>query len=490
MKRVTFQSTDGILRNPGCGILYLQRGMNKVRFEDVPKDSWFLKERLTDKIAFCIPWSVIEPEEGNFLWRHSDWEGCIDSWIKAGFKVALEIRGMDTLGTFYNEGVPQWVFDAGAKFVDEPIKNYRGTFLLNNIPDDSELPVRYPVYWDPVYLEKVEHLVSAMGERYNGRQEVEYVGIGHMGRWGEMHIADHGPLKPWFDAGLSLEAYIKAHKRIIDIYRKAFPDTELSQEICVPVFGEAGQPDLFSMESAEPIFSYLAGNGIHIKQNGLGKAWRCCDSKYLDGPVKDLMMRYRDKTKVCFENLVLPKALQEGLDCGISYWHRGGESQGLGIMRVEENIPVHNKGIYSFYRFFSEEYDELDIEAQKNIWRMMARKCGYRLELKEAMIPEKLELGKVFACELKWNNSGSAKCHEKLETVLALFDRKDSLVVWSQAQGGGSKEWMLPARMPRGEFALLAGLRLPKRHGQMMQLPLKDELAPGLYLLADVSVDL
>ena len=98
--------------------------------------------------------------------------------------------GMDTLGTFYNEGTPQWVFDAGAKYVDEPIDLYRGTFLLNDIPENGTFPVRYPVYWDEIYLEKTEQLVRALGKRYNGRPEVEYVVIGHMGRWGEMHIAD------------------------------------------------------------------------------------------------------------------------------------------------------------------------------------------------------------------------------------------------------------------------------------------------------------
>ena len=160
--------TEEILRNPGCGIFYLQRGRNKVRFDEVPADAWFLRENLTDKISFSLAWSVIEPEEGRFLWEHPDWEGCINSWIDAGFKVSLQIRGMDTWGTLYNDGVPQWVFDAGAKYIDEPMEIYRHSFTLNFLSDDSGKPVRYPVYWDKVYLEKVRNLVDAMGERTTG----------------------------------------------------------------------------------------------------------------------------------------------------------------------------------------------------------------------------------------------------------------------------------------------------------------------------------
>ena len=60
---------SAVLRNRGCGINYLQR-RNKLRFDEVPEDAWFLRERLSDKIAIDISWSQLEPEEGKFLWDH------------------------------------------------------------------------------------------------------------------------------------------------------------------------------------------------------------------------------------------------------------------------------------------------------------------------------------------------------------------------------------------------------------------------------------
>ncbi len=412
-----YKDKGQILFNPGCGILYLQRGRNKLRYEDVAQDNWFIRERLTDKIAFSLTWSVLEPEEGKYCWNHPDWEGAINSWIENGYKVALQVRGMGTLGTCYNDGVPQWVFDAGAKFIDEPIEKYRKTFLLNNIPSDCEDPIRYPVYWDPIYLAKVEQLVKAMGERYNGRPEIEFIGIGHMGRWGEMHIAEHNPLKPWLDAGLSIENYISGHKKIIDIYREAFPDTELSQEIGSPAFGEEGAPnDYLTLDDAGEILEYLAENRIHIKFNGLGKSWHG-GSPYLEGKVKEIMQRYRHRTKICFENLVLPEALEEGLECGMTYWHRGGESQGLGVMKIDNDIPIQDKKIFSFYPFFTEQYDALTLEDQKNVWRNMALKCGYRLLIEDISLSEDFS-----GARLRLRNIGAAPCYERMKLSVSLVD--------------------------------------------------------------------
>lgn len=434
--------SNRILCNPGCGILYLQRGFHKLPFSAVPWDAWFLRERLTDKIAIHLPWSALEPEEGHYVWEHPDWEGCFRSWMDAGFKVSLQIRGMDTLGTCYNQGVPQWVFDAGAEYIDEPIDLYRGTILLNHIPEDGRAPVRYPVYWDEIYLEKTAQLVQALGRRYNGRPEVEYVVIGHMGRWGEMHIADHGPLKPWFDAGLSLANYIAAHKRIIDLYCEAFPDTPLVQDIGAPAFSEnAEDPDLYGLADAEEIFDYAANRGVILKFDGIGKNWHGTRSRFLEDEVSDLFRRYHSRTKIAMENLILPEALREGLDCGISYWHRGGESQGLGILNVERKVPIAEKKIYSFCKFFPEEYGRLTPEEEKDIWRMMARECGYRLEI-ETVDVEK-ETGTV---SLVLRNAGCAPFREKYTVGLCSGGKTCFVEGDKSIESGEKKTFVFPFR--------------------------------------------
>ena len=112
------------------------------------------------------------------------------------------------------------------------------------------------------------------------------------------------------------------------------------------------------------------------------------------------------------ENLILPEGLREALDCGISYWHRGGESQGLGILNVDRDLPIAEKKIYSFYRFYPEEYDALTREEEKEIWRMMARECGYRLEIETAKLEEE-------HLSLTIRNSGRAPFREPYSIRIA-----------------------------------------------------------------------
>ncbi len=485
---------DKIIHNRGCGINYAQR-RGKIPYSAVPSNSWFFQENLCDKIAIDISWSMMEPEEGRYLWEQPDWEGCFQSWIDAGYKILLKVRGMDTLGTFYNQGTPQWVFDAGAQYVDESIAAYRNSWLLNDIPENEQMPIRYPVYWDPIYIEKASNLVAAMGKRYNGHPAIESIAIAHTGRWGEMHIADHQPLDPWIAKGYSIRNFLKGHRQMIDAYLNAFPDTQLQQSIGAPSFHD-------EMEEAMESFDYLADNGVMLKYGGLGKSWRPARSPYLDEDVISVLNRCKMKSKVVFENLVLPEALQLGLDMNMSYWQRGGEAAGLGIMNVEKDIPIKEKKIYSMYTFFSEQFDRLTMEDEKNIWRNLARKCGYRLALDEIEVGE-IKAGKSFTTNMAWSNSGSAACYEKFKVRLSLSNANGE-TIWSDEQtpscGCGAKTWdsgkdinftqvwELPSDIPSGSYQLKFGLKHDKFNQEMMSLANMSDDNSGEYGVGTIQI--
>lgn len=487
-------SESEIIHNRGCGINYAQR-REKIPYSASLESNWFMQERLCDKIAIDIPWSMIEPAEGNYLWDQPEWEGCFLSWVDAGYKILLKIRGMDTLGTFYNQGTPQWVFDAGAQYVDEAIDAYRNSWLLNDIPADRQMPIRYPVYWDPVYIEKATNLINAMGKRYNGHPAIESVAIAHTGRWGEMHIADHQPLEPWVAKGYSVENFLRGHRQIIDAYLNAFPNTQLQQSIGSPSFHN-------DMEEAMDSFEYLAKHGVMLKYGGLGKSWRPSHSPYLDEGVIYIMKRYKEKSKVVFENLVLPEALQVGLDMNMSYWQRGGEAAGLGILNVDKNIPIKDKKIYSMYAFFPKEYDRLAIEDEKNIWRNLARRCGYRLALNEINISEVFP-GKYFETHMKWQNSGSAACYEQFKLRLSLINANKE-EIWNEEQipscGCNTKawdvnkniefshKWHLPPNIPTGAYALSFGLRHEKFNKEMMRLGNLSRINGNMHIAGNINV--
>ncbi len=481
-----------ILLNRGCGINYLQR-RQKVPFGEIPQDVWFFKEKLSDKIAIDISWSMLEPEEGKFIWDQPEWEGCFQSWIDAGFKVLLKVRGMDTLGTFYNQGTPQWVFDAGAQYVDEPIEFYRNTWLLNEIPGDTSMPIRYPVYWDPVYMEKASNLIHALGERYNGKPYVESFAIAHTGRWGEMHIADHYPRDEWDRKGYTLPRFLEAHRQMIDIYRDAFSDTPLQQSLGDPSFQDT---TLDAMEN----FEYLAKCGVMQKFGGLGMSWHNPTySRWMDDVWIDIFRRFKYQSKVVFENLVMPEALELALELGTSYWQRGGEAPGLGELNIDKDIPIPQKRIYSGYKFHSEEFDSLTLEQQMNAWRRMAQKTGYRLSAESVDVERDAN---ILHTEFVWTNTGAAPCYEPFKVCLALCNSNGN-IVWSDKQspacGCGAKvwdngvriadklTWNLPS-LPSGEYKLMFGLELCNFAHERMQLANYGRIESGVYPAGKINI--
>lgn len=492
MRKITLKGLpdNSILHNQGCGISYVQRNA-KIPFDRLPEDCWFLKENLARRIAVDIPWSRLEPEEGRYLWDDPEWEGCFRSWVNAGFRVVLKVRGMDTLGTLYNQGTPQWVFDAGAGYVDEPIEAYRSGWLLNDIPSDRNEPIRYPVYWDPVYLEKAGQLIHALGERYNRDPAVESVAIGHMGRWGEMHIAADLPLDNWIAKGYSIPVYTEAFRRIVDLYRSAFPDKELLQSICPPSFRHRW-PD------AVECLEYLAEHKIVIKYDGLGRTgWTPFRSPFLDSEIFGFAERFRYRTKLAFENLVLPEALQTGLDLQMSYWHRGGEGSGLRELLIDKEIPIREKKLFSFYRFFPEKYDALSVEAQKELFRKAARECGYRIGLRSVTFAGNPLPGKEWYLCFEWENRGKAPCYENFNLVLVL-ERNGSLLKIADRKpltGCGPAVWragssivheeliQMPDTLLHGSCNLLFALEFTGGGKARMNLDNENRLDNGFYPL-------
>ncbi|UKI30950.1 MAG: hypothetical protein L6W00_24325 [Lentisphaeria bacterium] len=115
------------------------------------------------------------------------------------------------------------------------------------------------------------------------------------------------------------------------------------QEICAPVFAEETGRDLIGIDEVPEIYDYLAKHHISIKFNGIGKSWRPSSDPYLDRDVAGIFDHYAGMTKICCENLVTPAGLNSVLKHQISCWQRGGETEGLGILMVDRDLPLKEK---------------------------------------------------------------------------------------------------------------------------------------------------
>ncbi len=476
--------TDEILHNPGMGYLHIQRGFKKTRYPDLPADGWYFHPRLSNKITFDIPWSVVEPREGEFNWEHEDFEGCFNTWIKAGYKVILEIRGMGTRGTFYNDGVPQWVFDAGAKYIDEPGGK------------DMEHPRRFPVYWDPVFQEKASALIEAFGKRYNKNPNVEFIMPGHLGRWGEMHISDHTPIKPWMDAGFSAKSYFQALQWQTQTYKHAFPDVPLFQELGNPCYCESDESyrapklPLIKLREAVP---YLVENGINLKQNGFGACWDKWDSEhYYDEYVVNYFDTYYPYAKISVEDVSSfwsKNQLEVLPNTHASYINRGGERQGLPelfIGDLQRDFTGLFEGNDPLTKQYYLKHTEQDLELRKNVLRGAARKVGYRLHPSEIRFEQQWKRGEETRVDSIWTNRGCVKPYDDFAILYSLRSESGEIVwetllppvlptstfSWDIGKKAVEHAFLtVPESVPSGKYELSMGMRVMKS-GEIVKLPL------------------
>ena len=104
-----------------------------------------------------LPWSFLEPEEGDFAWETIDTPAA--RWTDVGKKVALRITSTEN---WMQMGTPKWVFDAGARFYE--VNGYRE-----------------PEYNDSIFLAKLDHFLEALAARYDNNPNVAFIDIGHFG---------------------------------------------------------------------------------------------------------------------------------------------------------------------------------------------------------------------------------------------------------------------------------------------------------------------
>ena len=177
-------------------------------------------------------WGELEPKEGEYHWQVID--QFIKPWAAAGKKVTIQISTCQKQVMYCT---PQWVYDAGAAKILSKAPDIRhGVAQAKADNDPSEIRIKsfpesyYPVYWDPVYLQKYSNFIRALGKRYDGHPAVEtiLIGLGHNSGITVIPINSTPELAEQYRrAGFSYDIWLKTVLQIAGVYREAFPHTPL-----------------------------------------------------------------------------------------------------------------------------------------------------------------------------------------------------------------------------------------------------------------------
>ena len=206
------QDDKAVLRNPHKGwyFHYVDNGMRFPLYRNTLRpgeDLHFLPG--LNHLYLRIDWSDVEPEEGKFTWEKVD--EILDTWGKKGYHFSIRLCAFETNRPMISYATPEWVFKAGARG-EKRVFQIRSFFLQMGIGEEGkEYFAMEPDYGDPIFLEKLAHLMEAYGKKYNGHPLIDFVDVGTFGPWGEGHSQrQYSP------------QVLKTH---VDLHLRAFPDT-------------------------------------------------------------------------------------------------------------------------------------------------------------------------------------------------------------------------------------------------------------------------
>jgi len=141
-------------RAPGKGLLYF--ASYESSDDDLVKNNPYIIGAVR-----TIKWANYEKSDGVYDWSALD--RFIESWVKAGKKVALRMQ-WSTSGYWKDPmskaPTPAWVWDKGAKFA-------------YHAPSETEIPL----FWDPIYQKYALRFLSKVAERYDKNPNILFIDI-------------------------------------------------------------------------------------------------------------------------------------------------------------------------------------------------------------------------------------------------------------------------------------------------------------------------
>jgi hypothetical protein len=335
-------------------------------------------------------WADIEPSEGIYNWSRIDAE--ISASKAHGKTFAFGILNFSGMGDTIPE-VPQWVFDAGAKYTmnNQTCQDY------NPIYGKQLLKKKAPVWDDPVYMAKMDAMVQALANRYNGNPYIEYIQIMNFGNWGEWHLYCMDNTTDISDA---------KKRELIDMYAKKFTKTRLM--VAINTF-----------EPGDPIPDY---------------AKYACDTWKVS-------LRREGLIRLPFSQWGLYYCYNKTPASG-EWWGGYSQMKEMGYMTL---LNLDNSFSQGFLTYNNLAYGMKDEAIFFNEWRShinyWTNHMGYYFRLVEATYPQNLGNGSFGNIILKFRNDGIAPIYIKAYVKLALLDANNNVLKTTTLTGIDPFNW-------------------------------------------------
>jgi hypothetical protein len=423
--RVQFSEIDTLLANPGQGWMSQQRSpRTEPRF---PCSVVYLR----------FNWADVEPEEGQYHWAVID--DVITAWKSRRAAIALRVMTCNahSRGTYAS---PKWLFDAGCNGFEYLVGGDDPTSGGQRIPRIE------PDYADPIYLEKHGAFLKALGERYDGRPDVEFLDIGSYGVWGEWHTKHPAP--------------VSVRRQIVDLYLRAFRTTPL----------------VFMSDDAQ-VLHYALARGTGFRRDGVGSPWHeqnwIGSKKYAE--VTGMADTWK-RAPIVFEwfgDYSYLQSRQWSFDAAVTFM-------------LSNHVTLINDNI-----------GRVPPEAMPQL-EQLARLAGARFVLREVTHEKTVPRGKPLSLHMKWANVGVGKLHRPYAIRLFLLDSARQPVVtcdakddprgWLPGEHNLTASFLVPHALAAGDYTLALTLVDPSGQRPPFRLAINAPESADRYELSRVKV--
>lgn len=347
-----------------------------------------------------VSWRELEPVENDF--RFDDWEKSWNTGLGRNkhviFRVFVDYPSQPS-------GLPEWLRNAGVK--ETPYDDYGGG--------------KSPDYDDPRMVAGMERLIAALGRRYNQNPRIAFIQLGLLGFWGEWHTY---PVS-------KLYASPETERRIVEAYRKAFPDKSLMVRYAR---GFAGQQSWIGFH--DDMFPEDTDNGH--------------DWSFLSG-MKTAGRLNNWKSAVVGGEMVPGKA---------SKW--------MG-KDFDVTSTALQKSHFTWIGPYCPALDDFDDEGFLKRSQQLIHRMGYEFQIDEIVHPDEIKAGQTVRLSLKGRNLGVAPFYYPWSVEWGLLDSAGKTVSTHKTRWD-LRTW-LPGRFserdqavfdaPPGRYRLGLGIRDP-----------------------------
>jgi Domain of unknown function (DUF4832)/Beta-galactosidase len=320
-----------------------------------------------------VPGAFLEPEEGRFNWALFDTPA--QRWIAKGKRFALRVTCSEN---WMRYATPEWVKQAGAK----------GTFYdLGQGPTPTGKSWD-PDFGDPVFLEKLDHFLSAMAARYDDNPNVAFIDIGSYGLWGEGHTLMSSQVPEARARGI-----IMKH---IDLYTRRFRHTRLAANDDMAGHDKPG--------AHFPETDYALFRGVTLRDGSImvqppPHSWYHAEMAQAFWPRLPVIVEheYYGESKA-----------------------KGAWGDGSLLLKAVEDYHASYLSIHGWPR--------LELNENRVLIDRINLRLGYRLQLREMSWPGEVEIGHAFRVRAVWANAGVAPSYPGGSVTLTLKDNKGGMV--------------------------------------------------------------